>query len=169
MTGAIDVAITAVSWRSIRGAKRVVTRAISACRGRLGRAGETAETSIVLCDDAEIRRLNRAFRGKDKATNVLSFPAAQSSGYGGHLGDIAIAFETVAREASAEGKSATAHLSHMAVHGYLHLAGYDHEDDADAEAMEAMEREVLASLGIEDPYLDRQSREDGKQMGRQVR
>jgi probable rRNA maturation factor len=166
MTGAIDIAITAASWRSVRGAKGIVTRAIEASRKRLGRSDETAETSVVLCDDAEIRRLNKTFRGKDKATNVLSFPAMQSSG---HLGDIAIACETVAREASSEGKSMAAHLSHMAVHGYLHLAGHDHEDDAEAETMEALEREILASLGIDDPYLESQPPEDGAQIRRRAR
>ena len=168
MTGAIDIAIIAASWRSVRGAKGVVTRAIEASRTRLGRTHETAETSVVLCNDDEIRRLNKTFRGVDKATNVLSFPAAHSTGQGGHLGDIAIAFETVAREASSEGKSVAAHLSHMAVHGYLHLAGHDHQDEAEAEAMEALEREILSSLGIGDPYVERIPCKDGAQTRRQA-
>ncbi|MDE2361654.1 MAG: rRNA maturation RNase YbeY [Hyphomicrobiales bacterium] len=151
MSGPTDIVVRADAWRNLRGARRVVERAIDACRLALGRTDEKAETCVVLCDDAEIRRLNGRWRGFDKATNVLSFPANAGS-QGASLGDIAIAYETVAGEAVAENKALPAHLSHMVVHGYLHLVGYDHEDERDAEQMEDMERQILGVLGIDDPY-----------------
>ena len=116
----------------------------------------------MLTDDAGIRTLNRNWRGIDKPTNVLSFPALQPTGSGGPddaprmLGDIAIAYETMRREADDEQKPFDHHLSHLAIHGFLHLMGYDHETDDDAEAMESLEQEILAQLGIPDPYADRE-------------
>ncbi|KIZ39760.1 rRNA maturation RNase YbeY, partial [Rhodopseudomonas palustris] len=104
--------------------------------------------------------LNANWRGIDKPTNVLSFPALQPPGgiepddAPRMLGDIAIAYETVRREADDEGKPFVNHLSHLAVHGFLHLVGYDHESEAEAEAMEDVERQILAGLGIPDPYAD---------------
>jgi probable rRNA maturation factor len=113
-----------------------------------------AETiTVLLADDQAVRELNAQFRGKDSATNVLSFPAAESAHP--HLGDIALAYGVCAREAEAQGKPLAHHLIHLAVHGTLHLLGYDHQADAEAEAMEAMERAILARLDIPDPYLDR--------------
>jgi len=114
-------------------------------------AGESATgaVSILFADDAAVRALNKAWRGKDVATNVLSFPAPEGFDV---LGDIALALETVIAEAQAQGKSAQAHAAHLIAHGFLHLVGYDHEDDADAEKMEARERLILAGLGIADPY-----------------
>jgi probable rRNA maturation factor len=115
----------------------------------------------MLTDDAGIRTLNNNWRGIDKPTNVLSFPALPPTGPEGPddpprmLGDIAIAYETTRREADDEQKPFEHHLSHLAVHGYLHLLGYDHENDADAETMESLETEILAQLGIPDPYADR--------------
>jgi probable rRNA maturation factor len=106
------------------------------------------EVSILLCDDAFIRALNRQWRGIDAPTNVLSFPARR----GPTLGDIAIAYETTAREAAAEGKTVKAHFVHLLVHGFLHLVGYDHQTDAQADGMERLERSILAALGIADPY-----------------
>ena len=113
----------------------------------------------MLTDDAGIRTLNHNWRGIDKPTNVLSFPALQPPGAGSRrmprmLGDIAIAYETTRREADEEASRSAHHLSHLAVHGFLHLIGYDHETDDDAEAMEQLEREILAQLGIPDPYAD---------------
>ena len=110
-----------------------------------------AELSIVLTDDARIRALNLAWRGFDKPTNVLSFPAG-GKGAPTHLGDIVIAYETVKREALAQDLAFLHHLAHLAVHGFLHLHGYDHEAEAEAETMEQMERRILARLGIPDPY-----------------
>jgi probable rRNA maturation factor len=116
----------------------------------------------MLTDDAGIRTLNSNWRGIDKPTNVLSFPALQPTGDSGPddaprmLGDIAIAYQTTRKEADDEHKPFDHHLSHLAVHGFMHLIGYDHENDADAETMETLEREVLAQLGIPDPYADRE-------------
>jgi probable rRNA maturation factor len=116
-----------------------------------------AELSIVLTDDAQICGLNRAWRSKDKATNVLSFPAAEAGtiGTARMLGDVVLARETIAREADELGVPFEDHLRHLVVHGLLHLFGYDHEREADAETMEALETAVLARLGIADPYAGR--------------
>ena len=110
--------------------------------------------TILLTDDATVRDLNARFRAKDYATNVLSFPAALQPGLAGPqpLGDLALAYGVCATEAAAQGKTLADHLRHLVVHGVLHLLGHDHEDDAEAEAMEALEREILASLGVADPY-----------------
>jgi probable rRNA maturation factor len=115
--------------------------------------------AVMLSDDAGVRTLNANWRGIDKPTNVLSFPALQPSGRlpddaPRMLGDIAIAYETTRREADDEGKLFDHHLSHLAVHGFLHLVGYDHENEAEAEAMEELERRILAQLGVPDPYAD---------------
>ena len=118
--------------------------------------GGDYELSVALSDDAHLRELNRDHRGVDRATNVLSFPSEQIA-VGEQpphpmLGDLVFAHETCAREAAAQGKSFDAHFAHLFVHGLLHLYGYDHGTDADAERMEAMERRTLARLGIADPY-----------------
>jgi probable rRNA maturation factor len=116
---------------------------------RLG-VNDAANLVILLTCDDEMRALNAQFRGQDKATNVLSFPAA--IGAQGHLGDLALAFGTCEREADEQGKTLADHVQHLTVHGVLHLIGYDHDDDAEAEVMEALERRLLADLGITDPY-----------------
>jgi probable rRNA maturation factor len=108
--------------------------------------------AILFADDAAVRELNRAWRQKDQPTNVLSFPAPE--GFNA-LGDIALALETVLAEATAQNKAPTDHTAHLLAHGFLHLLGYDHEDDAEAEAMEDRERAILARLGIADPYEQR--------------
>ncbi|MCU4181210.1 rRNA maturation RNase YbeY [Bosea sp. BH3] len=115
-----------------------------------------AELSLLLTDDKRIRVINRDWRGFDKATNVLSFPAAPPERIAASplLGDIVLAYETVAREAEAEGKAPADHLSHLAIHGLLHLLGEDHETETEARRMEALEVEALARLGIADPYAD---------------
>jgi probable rRNA maturation factor len=105
---------------------------------------------LLLTDDAAMARLNHDWRGRHGPTNVLSFPAAANTQ--GHLGDIALGAETVAAEARAEGKSIDAHAAHLVVHGFLHLLGYDHACESDAQVMEAREREILAGLGVADPY-----------------
>jgi probable rRNA maturation factor len=113
------------------------------------------DLSVVLADDAAVRALNRDHRGKDKATNVLSFPAAFSEPDGAEqLGDVILAFETVRDEAQAQEKALSDHLTHLVVHGVLHLMGLDHETAEEAEDMEALERDLLAGLGIADPYTD---------------
>ena len=106
------------------------------------------EMSVVLCDDAFMRELNLHYRGKDKPTNVLSFP-----GEGEALGDIILAFETIRDEARAQKKTIRAHTTHLIVHGMLHLLGFDHENDADAAKMEQKEIKILQKLGLNNPYL----------------
>jgi probable rRNA maturation factor len=113
-----------------------------------------ASVSILLDDDAAIRPLNKQFRGKDAVTNVLSFPAAAMPGNEGFFGDIIIARQTVEREAAEENKAFAHHLSHLVIHGILHLLGQDHETADEAQAMEAQERALLMRLGIADPYRD---------------
>ena len=108
---------------------------------------------ILLTDDETVRDLNDRFRGKDRPTNVLSFPAPENARP--HLGDIVLAHGVCAAEARAQGKPFADHLSHLVIHGILHLMGHDHEADDEAEAMEAKERTLLAALGIPDPYLSR--------------
>lgn len=149
----IDLAIDAGDWNRIADAGAIVQQAIeTAARDADGDDGEVA---ILLTDDTAIRTLNRQWRGMDKPTNVLSFPAAE--GAGDHLGDIAIALETLIREAEQEGKLPAHHLAHLAVHGYLHLVGYDHENEEDAQAMERLEAAILARLGISDPYIENEA------------
>ena len=160
-----EVLVVADGWRAEPDAEAVIHRAIAtaaetAKAGPLTDIGE-AELAVMLTDDAGIRTLNSNWRGIDKPTNVLSFPALPPSGPVGPddaprmLGDIAIAYETMRREADDEQKPFDHHLSHLAIHGFLHLMGYDHETDDDAEAMETLEQEILAQLGIPDPYADR--------------
>jgi probable rRNA maturation factor len=110
----------------------------------------------MLTDDAQIQELNRTWRAKDKPTNVLSFPAPEQPGATGprHLGDIALAYETLVRESEEESKELAHHFAHLIVHGVLHLLGYDHEVEAEAEIMEGLEIKALATLGIADPYRD---------------
>jgi len=117
---------------------------------------EAAELSLVLTDDASIRVVNRDHRGLDKPTNVLSFPQddPDADAYGPLLGDIVVAHETVVREAIDDDISFRAHFLHMIVHGFLHLVGYDHMNDDEAEEMEGLETAILARLGIADPYAD---------------
>jgi probable rRNA maturation factor len=146
----VEVEIASAGWDAEVEAKPCVQDALFAAATRVPGEGEV---SVLLTDDAAVRALNRAWRGLDKPTNVLSFPAAnQAAGLRPLLGDIAIAYETVAHEAGEEGKPFLHHLAHLAVHGYLHLMGYDHQTDSEAEAMEAIERDILRSLRIPDPY-----------------
>jgi probable rRNA maturation factor len=155
---ATEVLVTADCWHDEPDAETVILRAVAAAAETADADTDGAELAVMLTDDEGIRTLNRNWRGIDKPTNVLSFPALQPTAPPGDddpprmLGDIAIAYETLRREADEEQKPFDHHLSHLAVHGFLHLIGYDHETDAEAEAMEALEREVLAQLGIPDPY-----------------
>ncbi len=108
--------------------------------------------SVRLSDDEDIALLNGQFRGKPKPTNVLAFPAAPEAMAHGLLGDVVLAFETVEREAGAQGKPLADHVSHLVIHGFLHLLGYDHDTAAEAAEMEGLETRILARLGIPDPY-----------------
>lgn len=132
------------------------SQALPDVEARVRRAGEATlgrvegEVVLLLSDDEAVRDLNGRFRNKDKPTNVLSFPAAESAAP--HLGDVVLAYGVCAAEAQAQGKSLSDHLTHLVVHGVLHLLGRDHEDDAEAEEMEGEERAILADLGVADPY-----------------
>jgi probable rRNA maturation factor len=144
-------------WRRVvPGIDALARKAAHAALAAALPAGPRAELALALGDDALLQRLNRDYRGRDKPTNVLSFPYVASPGVpaqsGRFLGDVAIARETLLAEAIAEGKPAAHHLSHLIVHGVLHLLGYDHEHAAEARRMETLERKVLAGLGIPDPY-----------------
>ena len=149
MTLAIDIAVEHEAWTALGDLFARVETAVAAA---LDAAGETqvdgAELSVVLADDAFVRNLNARWRGKDCATNVLSFPAAAPP----MLGDIVVAYETASREAAAAGHPLTDYLAHLVVHGTFHLLGHDHEDDAEADAMERLESIALSRLGIASPY-----------------
>ncbi len=157
-----EVLVVADCWQTEPGAEAVIHRAIEVAAEMAEADIGEAELAVMLTDDTGIRTLNSNWRGIDKPTNVLSFPALQPTGPGGPddaprmLGDIAIAYETTRKEADDEQKPFEHHLSHLAIHGFLHLIGYDHEKDDDAEAMEALEQEILAQLGIPNPYADRE-------------
>ena len=166
----IEVAIGNGAWRTIvTDPEPLVERAAHAAlrdpdamvwvrrKAPPGRAARPIEVSIRLTDDAEVRSLNRLYRGQDKPTNVLSFPGDDPSsplepGQPLMLGDVIVAFETTTAEATASGLPVEAHLTHLIVHGVLHLGGHDHEDDSEAARMEAIETRVLAGLGYADPY-----------------
>jgi probable rRNA maturation factor len=141
-----------------------VARVTDAILARAARAGFNAamlsslgtyEVSILLTDDQEMRALNRTWRGKDAPTNVLSFPASDDPTEPGLLGDVALAYETTLDEAQAIGIAVSDHAAHLVVHGVLHLLGFDHMEEDEAEQMEALERQALASLGIAGPYAER--------------
>lgn len=154
---AIAIRLQSQRWRALEGLREHIGRAIGA---GLAVAPVTplpgAELSLLMTDDKRIRAVNRDWRGIDKATNVLSFTAAPPERIASSpvLGDIALAFETVAAEAMAEDKTMADHLSHLVIHGLLHLLGEDHETQDQAERMEALEVAALARLGIADPYAD---------------
>ena len=139
----IDITRQAGAWGEVDALIRRGAQAALAGQARTG------ELSVVLSDDAHVRALNRDYRGRDAPTNVLSFPMPQDTGL---LGDVVLARETLAREAGEQGKRFEDHLTHLLVHGVLHLLGFDHDTDADAEVMEAREVAVLARLGIDNPY-----------------
>ncbi|MBX9823471.1 MAG: rRNA maturation RNase YbeY [Xanthobacteraceae bacterium] len=166
----LEIVVRSKLWQRQRTAQSIVRKAIFAAAKAASTA--PAELAIVLSHDSAIKALNRDWRGKNTATNVLSFPAARAtpSPNGGkpgkkapgksrpptpYIGDIVIAYQTTAREAEAEGKPFGHHLAHLAVHGFLHLLGYDHENDRDAETMERLERRILKHLAVPDPYAPR--------------
>jgi probable rRNA maturation factor len=151
MNVSIEIAIEALGWTGMPSAQAAIRRAVEAAVADAG--PPKTEIGIVLADDERVRALNRTWLGEDKPTNVLSFPAPDRPGNGPRfLGDVVFALETIRREAEAEDKPFDYHLSHLAVHGVLHLLGFDHARDADADAMENRERRILAQLGIPDPY-----------------
>jgi probable rRNA maturation factor len=153
---AVDILVQSELWRAEKNVAATLRRAIGRAAAAVsGRYAEGAELALVLADDAAVRQLNRDWRGHAKPTNVLSFPAAGAGTHGAvPLGDIVIAYETARREALAEGKPLKNHISHLAVHGFLHLVGYRHDGAEEAEDMEALERTILSALGMPDPYPD---------------
>jgi probable rRNA maturation factor len=166
----LEVIVRSALWRKRRTAQSVVKKAVLAAAQAASTA--PAELAIVLSNDSTIRALNRDWRGKNAATNVRSVPAppdlsvrtagprrgsGRSRGPSPYIGDIVIAYQTTAREAVAEGKPFDHHLAHLAVHGFLHLLGYDHENDRDAAKMESLERRILGRLAVPDPYAPRVS------------
>lgn len=159
MSLTVDIAVEDPSWAAIPDLQALVERAAAAALAEAGvDPGEPLELSCLFCDDDAIRALNAQWRGKDKPTNVLSFPTPEEAmgadvpGAEALLGDIAVAWGTVLREAEAEGRPVADHVAHLVVHGTLHLLGEDHEEDAEAESMEALETRAMARLGLPDPY-----------------
>jgi probable rRNA maturation factor len=160
-TLSIDVIVQSPLWEAHPGAEALLRAALFAAAATV--STRPAELAIVLTDDSAIRALNRNWRGIDKPTNVLSFPvqqrplapvaASEATAPPILLGDIVIAFETTMQEARNESKRFEDHLTHLAVHGFLHLLGQDHDTDSDAAAMEELERAILGRLGIADPYV----------------
>jgi probable rRNA maturation factor len=144
----VDVRLADRGWEPLLGEdpQAFVHAVLADAVRHTGRAGDVA---VLLTNDAEMRTLNRTWKSKDKPTNVLSFPAPEGFG---SLGDIALGLETINTEAAAQSKSAKHHAIHLLVHGYLHLLGMDHQIDHEAHAMEALERTILAGLGVADPY-----------------
>jgi probable rRNA maturation factor len=157
-----EVLVVADCWQNEPDVEAVIERAIAVAAEMVDADTGEAELAVMLTDDGGIRTLNKNWRGIDKPTNVLSFRALQPTGERSSqdaprmLGDIAIAYETTRREADDEQKRFDHHLSHLAIHGFLHLIGYDHEKDQDAETMETLEREILAQLDIPDPYAEQE-------------
>lgn len=142
----IEIEVEADAWTgALPETEAVVERAAQAALGTV-----EGDIVVLLTDDAAVRELNARFRDKDRPTNVLSFPAPENAAP--HLGDIVLAYGVCATEAEAQGKTLADHLSHLVVHGVLHLLGRDHEDDGEAEEMETEEREILAQIGVADPY-----------------
>jgi probable rRNA maturation factor len=153
----IDIEIEDQAWAYTEG--QVEALVLAAAEAALEAADfEGGGVTILLTDDAAVHDLNHRFRGKDAPTNVLSFPAPSNPER--HLGDVALAFGVCAREAEDQGKPFAHHLQHLVAHGVLHLVGYDHETDAEAEQMEGLERIVLAGLGVPDPYSAEQGDHD---------
>jgi len=152
---AIELDVEAGDWPASTDWQALAEEAIAAAAAEAGiRLRPSALVSVLLADDATVRGLNAEWRGLDKPTNVLSFQSVPADRLkDAHaLGDIVLAAETVAREAAAEGKSFRQHATHLLVHGFLHLLGFDHAEPAQAEAMEALERRIMTRLGLPDPY-----------------
>jgi probable rRNA maturation factor len=151
----IEVEIADPAWAAaLPDAEILVRAAVVAALDPFFGFDEARGIAVLLTDDAALAELNGRFRGKPQPTNVLSFPAAPNPEE--HLGDLALASGVCAREAAEQNKSISDHLQHLVAHGVLHLLGCDHEDDAEAEEMEGLERVILAGLGVADPYAAEQ-------------
>ena len=150
--------VTEPAWNRHRGARALIGRAVRLAlaagpRVRGTRKAARASLTILLTNDAQLSKLNASFRRKPKPTNVLSFPASVAEP--GYIGDVAMAYGVVRREAEVQGKGFAAHAAHLAAHGVLHLLGYDHEGATEAHLMESLETALLSKLGISDPYAPR--------------
>ena len=154
----VDVVRHAEAWRSALNDALLKRAARAAFLTATPPGYGTYEATILLTDNAEMRELNRAWRGKDAPTNVLSFPAGDQPAEPAPLGDVVLAYETIRDETREPGISLADHVSHLVIHGLLHLLGYDHMNDNEAEQMEALERTALATLGIADPYAEQQAK-----------
>ena len=155
MKVALDISVPSGLWRGLPRARRIARETIGAAAAESGGVErEGWVVSLCLADDAQLRALNLRWRGLDKPTNVLSFPAAPPGRLAESvtLGDIALAYETLAREATEFGVPLADHYRHLVAHGFLHLIGYDHETDEEATRMEALETRIMARLGAADPY-----------------
>jgi probable rRNA maturation factor len=155
MKVSLDISVPSSLWRGLPRARAIARETIAAAAAESGGiAREGGMVSLCLADDAALRALNARWLGIDKPTNVLSFPSSSGGRLGDAtmLGDIALAYETLAREAENLGVPVADHYRHLLAHGFLHLIGYDHETDAEAERMEALETRILARLGAADPY-----------------
>ena len=166
----VDCVSESVLWDALPDAEGSVERVCAAAvAGARRDLLPDVEIAVLLADDAHVQAVNKEWRGLDKPTNVLSFPTVPPDRIGTTpvLGDLILAFETCAREAEHDGKTLHDHVAHLVVHGVLHLLGYDHLTETEAEEMEAIEIEVLAGLGIPDPYrdLDLESGPTGKTRG----
>lgn len=152
----VDVVHHAEIWDRLPVSDAILTRAARAALTAASPARHAPyQVTLVLADDFEMRTLNRTWRGKDAPTNVLSFPAGAGPSEAGLLGDVALAYETTLNEARATNIALADHVAHLVVHGVLHLLGFDHMREDEAERMEAIESQALASLGIADPYAER--------------
>jgi probable rRNA maturation factor len=144
----IAVVVEDAGWKRQRGLTIRIERAAASALAHARRSGAL---TVLLTDDKSLKGLNRAFRGKNKPTNVLSFPAAPNPE--NYLGDVAIALGVARKEAGTQGKSLSDHATHLAVHGVLHLVGFDHVHEREARRMERLEAAILAEFGVADPYL----------------
>jgi probable rRNA maturation factor len=151
----VDIDLQSPLWAEQPAAEQTVRDAIATAAALSTSAGEV---SILLADDSAVRVLNREWRGIDKPTNVLSFPAPKKlpQGPAAVLGDIVIAYETLKRESDDEGREFLHHLTHLTVHGYLHLLGYDHQTETEAAVMEALESRIMTHMQLPDPWQDRE-------------
>jgi probable rRNA maturation factor len=157
----VDITVESPLWKRRRNATAVLRRAIQHASSAVSSSG--GEVSIVLADDSTVRVLNRSWRHEDMPTNVLSFPVGTGKTDRGSprlLGDIVIAYETAEREARTQRKPFAQHLAHLAVHGFLHLVGYDHKSADEARAMEHIETLILARLDVPNPYIVRDATAD---------
>ena len=146
-----EIVIEHEGWQAIAGLEARCTEAVSAALAMIDKP-RRGPAVILFTGDELLQSLNQRFRGKDRPTNVLSFPAPESEEY---PGDIALAFETCQAEANTRAIALVDHAAHLAVHGVLHLNGFDHKEEAEAEQMEAVEIAALARLGVADPYKER--------------